>query len=97
MAVIAQTGLPMVPAVIVGSHEAFPRGGRTIRRGRRMKLIIGEPVDPTAFAAVEELIAHVHERMKRTYDARRAEIVDGSSRAERMLAPVTAEPADQRG
>jgi 1-acyl-sn-glycerol-3-phosphate acyltransferase len=85
---IAQAGMPMLPAVIIGSHEALPRGKPTIRRNRRMKLIIGDPVEPEAFETTAALIQHLHGWIKHTYDSRRGEILDALPASEPALSPA---------
>lgn len=76
MTVIAEANMPMVPVVILGSHEAFPKGKPTIRPNRRIKLIIGEPVEPGDFEDTKVLIQRMHDQMKQVYDSRRGEILD---------------------
>lgn len=75
LSVISATGMPIVPTVLVGSHEAFPKGARTIRPGRHMKLIICPPIDPADFPDTGDLVEHVHAVIKDVYDRGRAELL----------------------
>jgi 1-acyl-sn-glycerol-3-phosphate acyltransferase len=72
LSVISETGMPIVPTVLVGTHEAFPKGARTIRPGRPMKLVICAPVDPAAFDDTDALVDHVHAVIKDVYARQRA-------------------------
>ncbi len=73
---IAETGMPMVPYVILGSYECLPRLARTLRSNRRIKLVIGKPLFPADFGSPDELIDHMYREMKTLYDERRGEILD---------------------
>jgi 1-acyl-sn-glycerol-3-phosphate acyltransferase len=90
LTVIASQGMPLVPVVILGTHEAYPKGARTVRPGRRLKLLIGEPVDPTAHPSVDGAIAQVRSWIAETYATRRGELSDAlpaATGAAEALAP----------
>jgi 1-acyl-sn-glycerol-3-phosphate acyltransferase len=74
---ISEARMPIVPVTILGSHEAFPRGARTIRPHRRIRLVIGDPVDPGAFADSAALVDELHARIRAVYEARRHEVLAG--------------------
>jgi 1-acyl-sn-glycerol-3-phosphate acyltransferase len=101
LTVISATGMPIVPTVLVGSHEAYPKGARTMRPNRRMKLIILEPVDPTTFDDPGALVEHLETVIKTEYDRRRPEILEAGERkaleadsAKPAEVPDSAKPAD---
>lgn len=55
--------VPVVPVWIEGTHELMPPGQRMPRRGR-VKVVIGEPVDPTQLKGDErELIEQLRDAM----------------------------------
>jgi 1-acyl-sn-glycerol-3-phosphate acyltransferase len=86
ISVIAGTGMPLVPMCILGSHEAFPPGKPTVRPNKRMKLIIGKPVESKGRDPAD-LIDELHAWMKATYDGRRHEILDGAPARQVVGAP----------
>lgn len=92
LTVIASTGMPIVPTVLVGSHEAYPKGARTLRPNRRLKLVILEPVDPAQFADAGELVDHLHTLIKGVYDRRRPEILEEGERKVLEAARASATP-----
>ncbi len=58
-----RSGVAVVPVAIVGSHRVLPKGSLRIRAGKRVKVRIGEPVDPKEFERKEELAQAVWERV----------------------------------
>jgi 1-acyl-sn-glycerol-3-phosphate acyltransferase len=59
----AETGTPIVPVTIVGSHEAWPKGKFAIRPGK-VTVVFHEPIDPSGYAQQDELIEAVRERIR---------------------------------
>lgn len=53
-----QAGVPIVPVGLRGTRDIMHREALTIRPGS-VEVHVGEPVDPNAFASVQELSAHV--------------------------------------
>jgi 1-acyl-sn-glycerol-3-phosphate acyltransferase len=54
----AETGVPIVPVTVVGTHEIWPKGEFAIHSGTAT-VIFHEPIDPAAFASQEELMEAV--------------------------------------
>lgn len=51
MAVVAlETGVPVIPVAMIGSRDANPIG-TTFPRPKKVRMQVGEPIDPIAFAA----------------------------------------------
>ena len=48
---ISKAGVPVVPAYVDGSFQAFPKGASRIKRGR-VRVFYGKPIDPAEFAAL---------------------------------------------
>jgi 1-acyl-sn-glycerol-3-phosphate acyltransferase len=61
-----ETGVPVVPAAILGTREVMPKGSWKIRRGK-VRIVIGEPipVDGRTLADRDELIGVTHEAVRR--------------------------------
>jgi len=57
-----ETGVPVVPVTIVGTHAVLPKGKALANPGR-VTLIFHEPIDPKAFPSKDALIAAVRERI----------------------------------
>jgi 1-acyl-sn-glycerol-3-phosphate acyltransferase len=67
---IAKAGVPVVPAYIQGTFQAFPRGARFLRPAR-IQVLFGEPITPAEIAAMgserevyEQITALVMNRIK---------------------------------
>lgn len=60
------SGLPIVPAVVIGSDRITPAGKLTVRAGT-FDLYYGDPIPVDGYSAetVDELIAHVRSTMER--------------------------------
>jgi 1-acyl-sn-glycerol-3-phosphate acyltransferase len=58
----AETGVPIVPVTIAGTHELLPKGKALAKPGR-VTLTFHEPIDPRAFPDQEALIRSVRERI----------------------------------
>jgi 1-acyl-sn-glycerol-3-phosphate acyltransferase len=71
--VLAEAGLSMVPVCILGTYEVFPRYARVIQTGRRLRLVIGEPVHPADYPSVSEAVAEVERRVREAFAANQAE------------------------
>ncbi|CAN5674216.1 MAG: 1-acyl-sn-glycerol-3-phosphate acyltransferase [Gemmatimonadetes bacterium] len=56
-----ESGVPIVPAIILGSAPIIGKGGR-IRAGT-IHIHFGETVDPAGFGTVDELLSEVRSRM----------------------------------
>ncbi len=62
--ILGEAGLPVVPVAIAGTWEALPRGLGPIRTGRRLRMIIGEPLRPQDFPSLEDWMAELERRMR---------------------------------
>ena len=58
-----ETGVPVVPITIVGTHEIWRQGEFAIHPGTAT-VIFHEPIDPAAYPSQEDLIHAVRERMR---------------------------------
>ena len=56
------SGVPVVPITLVGTHEIWPKGRFAIRPGTAT-VIFHEPIDPKAYASPDELLDAVRERI----------------------------------
>ncbi|MFB3915444.1 MAG: lysophospholipid acyltransferase family protein [Terriglobales bacterium] len=57
-----ETGAPIVPVTIVGTHKILPKG-KILAKPGRVTLAFHEPVNPQDFSDVTELMAVVRERI----------------------------------
>lgn len=63
ISLVAEAGRTMVPVALVGTWETFAPDARTIDRGRQVRIVICDPIDPAelgverACKAVEEAVA----------------------------------------
>jgi 1-acyl-sn-glycerol-3-phosphate acyltransferase len=57
------TGAPIVPMTISGTHEVWPKGGFSVHAGK-VKLIFHAPIDPGEFASQEALMVAVEEAVR---------------------------------
>jgi 1-acyl-sn-glycerol-3-phosphate acyltransferase len=48
---ISKANVPVVPAYVDGSFQAFPKGAKRIKRGR-VRVFYGKPIEPSEFAAL---------------------------------------------
>lgn len=62
--ILVEAGRDVVPVSISGTFDSFPRHTKSIKTGVPLRLSIGEPVRPTAFATPEEVIAEVERRVR---------------------------------
>ena len=58
-----ESGVPIVPITLVGTHEIWPKGEFAIHPGTAT-VIFHEPIDPAAYASQEELMNAVRERIR---------------------------------
>lgn len=58
-----ESGIPIVPITLVGTHEIWPKGEFAIHPGTA-KVIFHEPIDPAAFPSHDDLIEAVRERIR---------------------------------
>ena len=58
-----ESGVPIVPITLVGTHEAWPKGEFAVHPGTAT-VIFHEPIDPAAYPSQEDLIQAVRERMR---------------------------------
>jgi 1-acyl-sn-glycerol-3-phosphate acyltransferase len=58
-----ESGVPIVPITVVGTHEIWPKGKFAIHPGTAT-VIFHEPIDPAAFSAQENLMDAVCERIR---------------------------------
>jgi len=57
-----ETGVPVVPVTIVGTHQLLPKG-KSLAHPGRVTLVFHEPISPAAFPNKNDLIAAVRERI----------------------------------
>ncbi len=72
--ILAEEKVTLVPVVLLGTHEALAKDGRAIRYGRKIAMLVGEPVD-SASLGVEDSVKQVEARVRALHAARRAEFV----------------------
>ena len=58
-----ETGVPVIPMTIVGSHELWPKGHFGITKGT-VTVVFHEPIDPRQFSDRETLIAAVRAKIE---------------------------------
>ena len=58
-----ESGVPIVPITLVGTHEIWPRGELAIHPGTAT-VIFHEPLNPAAYPSQEDLIKAVRDRMQ---------------------------------
>jgi 1-acyl-sn-glycerol-3-phosphate acyltransferase len=58
-----ETGVPIVPITLVGSHEIWPKGEFAVHPGTAT-VIFHDPIDPGAYSDLDALIEAVRERMR---------------------------------
>ena len=58
-----ESGVPIVPITIVGTHEIWPKGEFAIHPGTAT-VIFNDPIDPTAYPDQDSLIEAVRERIR---------------------------------
>ncbi len=58
-----ESGVPIVPITVVGTHGIWPKGEFAVHPGTAT-VIFHEPIDPAAFSAQEDLIEAVRERIR---------------------------------
>lgn len=64
------TGAPIVPVAIRGTIEILPRGARTMRKGKPVRVVIGAPLS-TAGATIRDLIPPVEAFLRREVEGDR--------------------------
>lgn len=55
-----KAGAPVLPVTIIGSNRITPKKSLKIRKGK-VRMVIGEPIDPSRYANVEELQQAAHD------------------------------------
>jgi 1-acyl-sn-glycerol-3-phosphate acyltransferase len=58
-----ETGVPIVPITLAGTHEIWRKGEFAIHPGTAT-VVFHEPIDPAAYASLEDLIEAVRERIR---------------------------------
>jgi 1-acyl-sn-glycerol-3-phosphate acyltransferase len=58
-----ESGVPIVPITLVGTHEIWPRGEFAVHPGTAT-VIFHDPIEPAAYPSQEDLIHAVRERMR---------------------------------
>jgi len=58
-----ESGVPIVPITLVGTHEIWPKGEFAVHPGKAT-LIFHEPLNPAAYPSQEDLIKAVRDRMR---------------------------------
>jgi 1-acyl-sn-glycerol-3-phosphate acyltransferase len=64
---LAEAGLPVIPVCILGTFKAFPRGAQVVQTGRRLRMIIGDPIRPQDFSSVADWLAELERYMRATH------------------------------
>lgn len=67
---LAGAGRALVPVCITGTFEVFPRSAKYIKHGGRLRMVVGDPVDPADHDTVDQALAEVERRMRAAFDAR---------------------------
>jgi len=71
-------GVPVIPAAIIGAHEAMPKGRSWPKRGRPpVAVVFGEPVIASEGESAVEFTARIRERVEGLYDQHHDEILGG--------------------
>jgi len=68
----------MVPLTLVGTWEAFSPHDRTIHRGRSVRLVIGQPIDPKEHGP-DEAMKMVERAIHEAYATHRHEVVGSAA------------------
>ncbi|NTU93102.1 MAG: 1-acyl-sn-glycerol-3-phosphate acyltransferase [Chlorobiaceae bacterium] len=55
-----KAGVPVLPVTIIGSNLITPKKSLKIRKGH-IRMVIGEPINPSSFSSAEELQQAVHD------------------------------------
>jgi 1-acyl-sn-glycerol-3-phosphate acyltransferase len=58
-----ESGVPIVPVTLVGTHEIWPKGEFAIHPGTAT-VIFHEPIEPAAYPSQDDLIGAVRERIR---------------------------------
>jgi 1-acyl-sn-glycerol-3-phosphate acyltransferase len=70
-AMALDAGVPIVPLATVGGFQTLPPGSLHLRPGR-YTILVGKPVDPTAFADRESLMGEVRRSIETLVEAAKA-------------------------
>ncbi len=70
ISLVAEKGKLMVPVALVGTWETFAPTARTIDRGRTIRMVICDPVDPKQLGP-QEACEEVERIVRRTYEEHR--------------------------
>lgn len=73
--VALSTGKPVIPVAMIGSRDANPIG-TWVPRPRKVRIRIGDPIDPLAFAAERSLDPESHEAARALTDYVMRELAD---------------------
>ena len=62
-------GVPILPVVIAGTGDIWPRGSKFMKSGKAMIKTL-EPIDITKYNKdnIEQLVNETHNKMKKVYD-----------------------------
>jgi len=62
-------GVPILPVVIAGTGDIWPRGSKFMKSGKAMIKTL-EPIDITKYNKdnIEQLVTETHNKMKKVYD-----------------------------
>lgn len=83
MRLLAESELPLVPLVLVGSWECFPPSASAAKMGMPMRLVIGDPVLPGDLTP-DERAERVEAEMRRLYAEHRPQVLAEASPAVRV-------------
>jgi 1-acyl-sn-glycerol-3-phosphate acyltransferase len=61
---LGEARLPVVPVAITGTFRALPRGSAMVRTGRRLRMVIGDPLRSGDFPSVEAWMGELERRLR---------------------------------
>ncbi len=77
IAALASAELKLVPVGLRGTHEALPRGQNYAKRGCRLKIAIGAPVDPADFGGdLDALVGKLEGAVRELVEGRERSLPD---------------------
>lgn len=76
-------GVPVVPAAIIGAHEAMPKGRSWPKKGRPpVRVVFGEPMISQEDESAVEFSSRIRARVKSLYDEHHDEVLGSAVRDE---------------
>lgn len=82
-ALAISVGVPVIPAAIIGAHEAMPKGRSWPKPGRPpVRVVYGEPMISEVGESAVEFTTRIHARVKDLYDEHREVILGDAAQDE---------------